>query len=320
MNQSATITAKVCDYKARSNLRESSEANLDRAARWFIELHGDLPVAAVGYGHCDDYRSWLLKPRGGRAVSRATANSYLAIFKPFWSWLRDRGFIAADPFGGVHLYTAERKIFPGYERQHVVRMLRIATPIWRRIIALALCGMRQAEILNLTLGECQFEHNRILLAPKGDTPATWRWGIKDRDMGFVGFDESVAKLLIAAGEQLTDGQPYLNLKLKYWRRNIGRRDAGTLTHRLRNCPWGNFTRDFHALQRRAAVPPRRFHDLRHLFATERYEAGCKLPEIQYLLRHSSIQTTARYVKLMQEEELIVKSSRIYAKHYATLVP
>ena len=141
-----------------------------------------------------------------------------------------------------------------------------------------------------------------------------------RPRAYIGIDETIVNLLTELMGNLRDGQPYVILKELYWRRNLQRQENGTLTHRLRNCPWGNFNRDFRALLKRAIVKPKRFHDLRGTFCTERYNDGYSLKELQYLMRHSNIQTTARYIQTVEVKKLVGKSSRTFQKYYATSVP
>jgi len=66
-----TILGKrLRDYRNRSHLAESSESVLNRALRWFCELHGDIDPVDVGYGHVDDFRSWLKKGRAAASANR----------------------------------------------------------------------------------------------------------------------------------------------------------------------------------------------------------------------------------------------------------
>ena len=44
----------------------------------------------------------------------------------------------------------------------------------------------------------------------------------------------------------------------------------------------------------AGIPPVRFHDMRHTFATRMVQAGVDLPTLQEILGHASIVTTTRY--------------------------
>lgn len=330
-----SVSSRIVQYKARSDLRESSVEILDRAVEWFIEQIGDKDVSELAYSDIDDFKRWLLKPRvrplrpgcrwrtGPRMYvpSRATANTYLSIFKPFFVWLRRRGYISQDPFDGIRLYVVPEKKFDVYQVDEVSRILRVANPLWRTIFCLALSGMRRAEILNLNVRDIDFEKNHILVTPKKDTADTWRWDIKDSNQRYIGVDECIVRLLIGQCEALQGSKmPYVCLKKSYWERNLRLRDAGELSHRLRNCPWGNFSADFKALLRRARVKSKRFHDVRSTFATERYNDDYGLKELQYLMGHSSIQTTARYVRNIEEQKLVAKSSQTFKKYYATNVP
>lgn len=308
-----SVSSRLKEYKERSDLRESSIEILDRGVRWFIGLFGDIDPNEIQYAHIDDYKKWLAKGR-----KKKSSNTYLSIIKPFFKWMDKRRYIERDPFDGVKLYTVVERKFEIYTTDEIERMLKVADHLWTTIICLALSGMREAEILNLTLSDVDFEKNLILITPKKDTLDTWRWDIKDHNQAYVGIDQSVTKLLVERSERLTR-MPYLNLKEKYWERNLRLRDEGRLTHRLRNCPWGNFTRDFKALLKRAQVKEKRFHDLRGTFATERYKDGYTLKELQYLLRHSSIQTTANYIQNIEEQKLVAKSGQTFKKYYATNV-
>ncbi len=55
---------------------------------------------------------------------------------------------------------------------------------------------------------------------------------------------------------------------------------------------------------RAALPPVRFHDLRHGTATLAHAAGANLRDIQALLRHSSYVITADlYTAVLEEHDM-----------------
>jgi integrase len=241
-----SISTKYAEYKLiRNDLRESSVEILDRAVDWFIQLHGDLDISQLNYGKIDDYKRWLSKGR-----SHSSSNTYLAMLKSFFSWLAKRRYIEFNPFDGITLYKTVQKQFEIYSLDEIKRLLSISNSLWRLIISLALCSMRESEILNLCVRDIDFDNRRIKITPKKDTKTTWRWDIKDSDEAYVGFDESISLLLINKVNQLED-MPYVCLKRCYWTRNLWLRDKGKLSQRKRNNPWGNFNRDFRALQKRA---------------------------------------------------------------------
>lgn len=311
-----SVTDRLRDYQARSNHRESTDEMLRRAVRWFVELNGDLPAMEIKYGQADDYRSWLIKGR-----SASSANTYLSLIKAFFGWMAKRRHVEADPFDAVTLYPMTPKVYEQYKPDELQRIFRAAkTPQWRTMIALALCSMREAEILNLVVSDIDFAEKVILINPKRRTAMTWPWDIKDYQRAYIGIDETIVGLLTQLVADLEDGQPYVVLKKEYWLRNLRRQTAGDLPHRLRNCPWGNFNRDYKVLLKRAKVKPKRFHDLRGTFCTERYNDGYDIKELQYLMRHSNIQTTARYIRTVEVKKLVSKSGRTFQKYYATNVP
>lgn len=310
-----SITSRIREYKLRSHLRESSEEILDRAVRWFVELLGDVNPDVVTFGHVEDYKSWLAKGR-----SESSANTYLRIFKPFFSWMAKRRHIELDPFDGLRLYTVAEKKFEQYNPDEIHRIFKVANLRWQAIVCLALCSMRRAEILNLNIKDIDFEKDLILIKPKKDTEYTWRWDIKDHNEAYIGISDEVSRFLIMLAEQIQDGMPYVILKPKYFKRNMKLKKQKLLTTRLRNCPWGNFNRDFGTLLKRACVKKKRFHDLRGTFATDRYNEGYSLKELQYLLRHSSINTTANYIRNIEEQKLVAKSGQTFKKYYVSNVP
>jgi len=312
MNQ--PVTQRYAEYRQiRSDLRESSAEILDRAVRWFVKLFGDLDASTITYSHIDDFKKWLSNGR-----SRRSANCYLGMLKSFFGWLARRRYIVSSPFEGITLFKVTQKKFAIYTPDEIKRIYAVADNLWTLIMSLALCGMRVSEILNLVVKDIDFENNRIKITAKKDTPTTWRWDIKDYAEAYIGLDDSVTKLLIARCEELEE-MPYVNIKTKFWRRNIKKRNAGCLRQRQRNNPWGNFNRDYKKLLKRALVTDKRFHDLRGTFATERYKSGYGLKEIQYLLRHSSIQTTAIYVRNIDEQRLVARSGDTFAEYYASFL-
>ncbi len=309
-----SVTERLREYIGRSNHREGTDEMLDRAVRWFTEQQGDMAADAIDFGQIDDYRSWLIKGR-----SAGSANTYLSLMKAFFGWMAKRRFIEADPFDGVSLYPVTQAVPEQYALDEISRIFRVANPTWRAMVALALCSMREAEILNLVVSDVDFGEQVILINPKRRTAATWRWDIKDYQRAYIGIDETIVSMLAELVEALPNGQPYVVLKERYWRRNLELQALSKLSHRKRNCPWGNFNRDYRALLRRARVKPKRFHDLRGTFATERYNDGYDLKELQYLMRHSNVQTTARYIRTVEARKLVMKSGQTFAKHYATKV-
>ena len=66
----------------------------------------------------------------------------------------------------------------------------------------------------------------------------------------------------------------------------------------------NLRRAWERLLKRAGVPHKKFHSLRHTFATKLFEAGVPLKTVQMLLGHSDISITANiYTHVMKEKKI-----------------
>jgi integrase len=67
---------------------------------------------------------------------------------------------------------------------------------------------------------------------------------------------------------------------------------------------------FGARVRRAGVPPIRFHDLRHAFATILFDEGEELGSIAAALGHTSVDTTKRVYANLLPKRARATASRI----------
>jgi len=321
MNQTLTSLFKL--YLDRSALAESSVEIKTRALRYWNESLGDMPVADVRYSHAEDFKVVLAKGR-----SQSAANTYLANFKPFFSWLFKSGYIESDPFTQISLYSVGQTIMATYNRDEIERLMLVADHRWKAIILLAMCSLRRAEILNLNVSDIHFDEGYIHITPKKDTVTTWKWAIKDYNQAITPLPTffelpnmklDLHLLLVELIENLPPKQPYLILKPETYQRRMQQKAEGKLNYDKRVNPWGNFNRYFKRLLKRACVEHKRFHDLRGTFATNMIKAGRSLKETQMLMRHSSASTTARYYIQVDQRELVSKTNETLKKYYVSAV-
>jgi integrase len=310
-------------YIERSNFADSSIALKSRVVRKFVEIFGDIPVGDVTYTHADDFQSIIAK-----RTTTNNSNVYVANIKPFFAWLRKRGDIERNPFDEVRLYQVEQKRLETYAVDEIQRIIKVANPTWQVISSLALCSMRRAEILNLCVADVYFDKGYIHIKPKSDNHECWEWRIKSHNEAITPFPAeiylsdtviSLQRLMLDLIEDLK-GQPYIIVKPKCYKKLMILKAEGKLDYERRNCPWGNFDRDWKVLLRRAGVKHKHFHWLRGTFATNMIKAGYSLTDTQRLMRHSSPQTTARYYIEHEEEKLVQKSNKTLKKYYVSNVP
>lgn len=310
-------------YLARAGVAESTAELKNRALRYFIKFFGDLPVDEVKYSHAQDFKVMLAKGR-----TKCSANIYLSNFKPFFSWLFVNGYISANPFGNLSLYSVSQPIKTTYNKDEIERMLTIADARWQVIILLALSSLRRGEILNLHVRDIFFDKGYIQVNAKKDTVTSWCWDIKDHQQALTPLPEYIElseryelhNLLIRLIEDLPPKQPYVILKPQIYQRRMQQKAEGRLTYELRNNPWGNFNRAFQRLLSRAGVKPKKFHALRTTFANFCIQSGKSLEETKNLMRHSAVQTTERYYVDVNNHKLVADTAEKMKKFYVTCVP
>ncbi len=272
-------------YLARSDLRPASVRFKRQALSHFLKWFGDMAVGDVTPAVAEDYRTLLVKGR-----SKRTANGYLANFKPFWNWLRRHGKITISPFDQVRPFKLTEPMRDTFTPAELGRMMRVADGLWRARICLGLLGCRRGEMLNIVAADVHLDDPvpHVLLTPKLPGPDRWGWDLKDHAIRYVALPEAMAFdgcVVDLHGTIRALPGPYLFLEERYWRRHVGKDWVGD--------PTGNFQRMFRAVQRRAQVTPRRFHELRAAFATAMITA-VGLSRAADALGHSTTQLTRKY--------------------------
>jgi integrase len=302
-------------YLRKSDLAESSVALKGRAVAYFVEQFGDMPVGQVTQSHAEDYRLALVTDDRGRS----SANFYLANIRPFFAWLAAGGYIVRNPFDRVRRYSPERKVRPIYTAKEVDRILTVADARWRAIVLLsAEHSLRRAEILNICRSDLQGEWLHV--QGKRRTATTWPWRIKNHAEALLPVSP---RLRAAFGELLSEipaGQSYMVVKPQMYRKMLHLQAENSLTHELRNCPYGNFSRDFKKLLRRASVIPRRFQELRGTYCTALLRGGMDIGEVSKMMRHSSVDTTQMFYARYEQQELAKKSQVALHNYYGSMVP
>jgi len=302
-------------YLGRADIRPATLRFKRQALRYFVEWFGDMPIGDVAPAVIEDYRTLLAKE--GR--SKRTANGYMAVFRPFFGWLRRHGRIALNPFDGVSQYKLTDRPKETFTPAELGRLLKVSDDLWRIRICLGLLGCRRGEMLNVVSTDIHLEETvpHILLSPKVPGPNTWGWELKDHAIRYVAlpqimqFDGAAVDLhgLIRVRlQELPLGTPYAFLEARYCKRHVGETWVPD--------PTGNFQRMFRQVQKHATVTPaRRFHELRAAFATVMIGA-VGLSRTADLLGHASVQTTRGYDR-HSEMSLLSEISLVAQKCYVS---
>jgi integrase len=137
--------------------------------RNLIEFFGDdKPLRSITAGDADQFKAWLIT----RSLATATFAKRLSFARSFLHVARKHKLIDENPFSEVKIPTAnvsERQRF--VDRDTIQRLMTVANPTWRTIIALARFGGLRcpSEVLSLEWRHVDWERGRLLVpSPKTD--------------------------------------------------------------------------------------------------------------------------------------------------------
>ena len=320
-----SVRAMYDVYLTKHNFSPKTTEIKDRAIARFIEHFGDRAVSDVDYSVAEDYKMILVK---SYQLSQSAANTYLRVIKPFFGWMVRRGYIVGNPFDDIKTYKVKEKIREVFEADELERIFEVAGIRWQAIVVLGLMGLRRGEVLNLTVTDLRLDKSYLKVTSKRKSVTTWPFSIKGHAERLVPFPEAIPigelivyphKIAVSLIESLSASQPYLCIKSARYEHLMSQQLAGCL--RYDDCcnPWGNFNRDFKRLLKKAGVSHKDFHSLRRTFGTQM----CRhfdIKSVQTLLGHSSVQTTARYYNVVDQQNLVARCTETVGNCYASNVP
>lgn len=231
-------------------------------------------------------RAWLgsLYERG---LSKASAARALAAVRSWFRWLARVGKVEQNVASLVSTPKLPKHLprVPSIEQMnHVVDSIDDSAASWpaRDAVIFELlygCGMRNAELTGLNLGDIHWANEAILVRGKGQKQRYVPLGDAAAEALRGYLSERQARL--TAGQRNTEA---LLLNLHF--RGSGRLSTRSVARIVKRI----------AVQRglSADVHP---HTLRHAFGTHLLEEGADLRSIQELLGHERLSTTQRYTQL-----------------------
>lgn len=274
------------------------------------------PCSDISPSELDAFRSRLIlegnpNAKRVRPLSKTTANDYCAALKTCLTWAVSTGLLAANPVESskklpvkqsekrppVFLTTDEigRLIDCCNYRDEDLRLRRLAfiahqkyrhktpppeipkghyadhgTPI---ILGALYSGLRSKEIRGLAVRDIDFKNQRVHV--RADTA---KWGKARTVPAAKQFFEVMQKWMAEQG--ITSGWVFPSPKPGHQHNYIGSARK----------PWGK-------VKTMADLPPMRFHDLRHTFASILLNSGAGLSVVQECLGHEDIETTQVYAHL-----------------------
>jgi len=293
----------------------AEEVGTRQSTRRMRALAMEICLATVGDMNVRDFDAQAARRLQRGIVESPTrntvsTNSYLRMLNPVFERAVCDGLLEENPLKFLRKLREPRSKVEVYSPAEVAALLaacrRLQRPgsrrVWRLRILLAACaGLRRGEVLNLQVGDVDFDGPQIWIAAKRQTERSWAWSVKDHEDRKVPLPKVLADALAEAVAELPAGQPYVALSPQRYRGCLRLLSAGRWTEPLSNLPDANFRQPFMRLCRAAGVEHRTFHALRATAITMWLQKGVPVHEVKLLAGHADVETTMRYYAAVRSD-------------------
>lgn len=268
--------------------KAESQHRLDRfnIERHLVPALGNLRLTQIRKAHLITLKSELArKPKrpakkegvSTKMLSPKSVNNLLGLAKKILATAVDLELVPSNPFLGVKpLKIPEQKFqfWTKEQRDEFLEKTWTVDPDFARLVLVAChTGLRMGELAGLRRGDLDFERGKIHVGRAFNVNLVKITPTKNKGVAEVPMNSAVRKALRHL-ESTKEGEGVFPRHL-FW----------SARHRLGK------------LALKAKLPPIRFHDLRHTFASNLAMKGVDLMQIQRLMRHKSYQMTLRYAHL-----------------------
>lgn len=266
-----TITfGQIMDrYVAVSKANNKSDENAIIYRKLLVEYFGrNKPARNIKPTDIDSFKLYMSEK--GRA--NATINRYISAIRRAYNIQIEDGIMNYTPIKKKCMLVEDNKRYRYLTKQEWKR-LKIALPkdIYNIVVVALLSGFRLSNVLELSWEQIDFDMRFIEI-------------LKQNNKG-----KKIIRLPIS--DMLLDVLMSLNPKEKGY--VFIRPETGERYKDIRG--------SFKSALERANIKDFRFHDLRRTFGTWLLQAGTDIRTIQYLLCHSSVSVTERYLAITPEQ-------------------
>ena len=222
----------------------------------------------------DDLRSYLNDYQLTSGATKVTVDNIRRILSSFFSWLEDEDYILKSPMRRIHKIKTKTVVKSVITDEGIEQLRDHCTQIrdLAMIDLLYSTGIRVGELVNLNIGDIDFEERECVVYGKGD---------KERR---VYFDAKAKVHLTEYIESRKDKNPalFVTLDVPYDRLKISGVEI-----RLRQ------------LGRELGLERIHPHKFRRTMATRAIDKGMPIEQVQKILGHSQIDTTMQYAMVNQ---------------------
>ena len=255
-----------------------------------LPMFGEMELEKITVETIQDYIN-----RRSEVLESSSVHSYATLLKPFFKWCVNTDRISKDPFSQVILPKIKRNERDVYSPEEIEKLISVAPPLWFADILLlaSRTGMRRGEIHGLKWSDIDFERGVLTV-----------------------------RRSLAAGEKRGSSEVHETKTANSFRTVMLDHESLDMLRRRKSCAFSDwvFTMrggeaaspyyDYGHLKeacKKAGIPYRPFHCLRHSHATYLLAEGVNPKVVQERLGHSDISITlGRYghaLPTMQKEAL-----------------
>lgn len=260
--------------------------------------YGDLRLSEINEAHSTDCKVWLLEEEG---LSAKTVNAYLDLFKKVLDHavadrkletnplLNQKRLKKGDPMETRNPLTPE-------EWEAVMKHTR---PGWFQdaLVGLAQSGMRRSELVNLDWEDIDFKNNRIVVRARSITRQEGRRRVKSHAGNRSVPMTSQVKKVLQENRKRGARYPF-----------PGSHDDQRIVHSTLGNDWDNLRQRLHE-DNIIDIRHKRIHDLRHTYGVWSVNDGVPLTALRVIMGHSSIEQTANYAAINNEEAIQIWHER-----------
>ena len=239
--------------------------------------------------------------------SGKTIQVAVRLFKQFCNWAIEEGYLVKNPCSnlilpGEHAKKAEVETFSKEERTAILSYMRETDYWYDTLIKLAFAtGMRQGELLGLQWDDVGDEEIHVR-----HTLSYYQRVGEDGDKSYsleLGTPKSIngdrrIPLLPSAKEMLR--QHHLAQRKYMLAHGLPQTKFVFTTSKGTPVVAATLDHSYKSMLRQAGVPYKKFHAIRHTFATEAIQRGVPVKDLQMLMGHADISTTYIYVHSTME--------------------
>jgi len=236
----------------------------------------DMEAMAFRGNEALQYLEASREKRGGNAANKRRKN-----LRSAWEWgIKFLNMPRENPFDAVPRFAEVREERRVPTLDEFWKVYRVADKFDQIMLTFALhTGARRDEIFRTKWADVDFNARRVRLHWRKNQAGEWK-------EAWLPMSDDLEKAL-RSQRQITGFMPRVFM------------------HQTSDGQWVPYQYRQHWMKRlckRAGVEPFGFHGIRHLFASILAAKNVPLVEIQKMLRHGSIQTTARYIHSLQQGE------------------